>query len=162
TRAAQKNLCRSKSRVQTKRKKMMRKRTMTMRRKMRMEERKKTMMRKKILTCEATSLKKMKKIVNFLERFCQIFSHFSSKDLPSASAWGKKRSSFYDTDYVDQDYGGFSGSDAEEAETEENEAKRIQKESAAAVRAEDFFLDEEVFPLFFVFSGPEVISGRKF
>lgn len=63
-------------------------------------------------------------------------------DLPSASAWGKKRAAFYHADYVDQDYGGFSGSDADMAEEEEEEAKRIQKETASSLRAEDFMLDE--------------------
>lgn len=27
-------------------------------------------------------------------------------DLPDVRAWGQKRRSFYNTDYVDQDYGG--------------------------------------------------------
>ena len=27
-------------------------------------------------------------------------------DLPSADAWGKKRQTYYSTDYVDEDYGG--------------------------------------------------------
>jgi len=29
-----------------------------------------------------------------------------SDDLPDVRAWGQKRRNFYNTDYVDQDYGG--------------------------------------------------------
>jgi len=30
----------------------------------------------------------------------------NSDDLPDVRAWGQKRRNFYNTDYVDQDYGG--------------------------------------------------------
>uniref|UniRef100_A0A914UQN8 Uncharacterized protein n=1 Tax=Plectus sambesii TaxID=2011161 RepID=A0A914UQN8_9BILA len=64
--------------------------------------------------------------------------------LPSAQAWGKKRKDFYDTSYVDKDYGGFSGSDAEDAELEEEEALTLQKRLAEAISEQDYGLDDIV------------------
>lgn len=62
-------------------------------------------------------------------------------DLPDQRAWGKTRKNFYNTDYVDQDYGGFDGEDANVAELEEQEAREIQKRLAAELDDNDFTLD---------------------
>ncbi|CAL8080517.1 unnamed protein product [Orchesella dallaii] len=58
--------------------------------------------------------------------------------IPDSRAWGKKANVFHNTDYVDQDFGGFDGSDAEMAEQEETEAKEIQKRLTAELDEEDF------------------------
>jgi len=58
--------------------------------------------------------------------------------IPDSRAWGKKAKVFHNTDYVDQDFGGFEGSDAEMAELEEAEAKEIQKRLTAELDEEDF------------------------
>ncbi|KAM3965101.1 UTP3 small subunit processome component Sas10 [Aphomia sociella] len=64
----------------------------------------------------------------------------SDDDLPDAKAWGKKKRSYYATDYVDEDYGGF-GNDEEAALMEEEEAKNIQKRLLEQLGDEDFTLD---------------------
>lgn len=56
-------------------------------------------------------------------------------------AWGKNKRSFYSTDYVDQDYGGFDGKDGVDAEYEENEALSIQKRLTQQLDDEDFSLE---------------------
>lgn len=61
--------------------------------------------------------------------------------LPDQKAWGKSKRNYYNTDYVDQDYGGFDGDDAEDAELEEQEAREIQKRLAAELDDNDFTLD---------------------
>lgn len=58
--------------------------------------------------------------------------------VPDSRAWGKKAKMFHNTDYVDQDFGGFEGSDAEMAEQEEAEAKEIQKRLTAELDETDF------------------------
>ncbi|XP_026465732.1 LOW QUALITY PROTEIN: something about silencing protein 10-like [Ctenocephalides felis] len=48
-------------------------------------------------------------------------------DLPDARAWGKRKGTYYSTDYVDQDYGGFNDEQEEKiAEQEEAEARAMQ------------------------------------
>lgn len=64
----------------------------------------------------------------------------SDDDLPDSKAWGKKKRSYYATDYVDEDYGGF-GNDEEAALMEEEEAKNIQKRLLEQLGEEDFTLD---------------------
>ncbi|XP_059052003.1 something about silencing protein 10 [Achroia grisella] len=64
----------------------------------------------------------------------------SDDDLPDSKAWGKKKRSYYATDYVDEDYGGF-GNDEEAAIMEEEEAKNIQKRLLEQLGDEDFSLD---------------------
>lgn len=64
----------------------------------------------------------------------------SDDDLPDSKAWGKKKRSYYATDYVDEDYGGF-GNDEEIALMEEKEAKDIQKRLLEQLGEEDFKLD---------------------
>ncbi|XP_021185421.3 something about silencing protein 10 [Helicoverpa armigera] len=64
----------------------------------------------------------------------------SDDDLPDSKAWGKKKGSYYATDYVDEDYGGF-GNDEEIALMEEKEAKDIQKRLLEQLGEEDFTLD---------------------
>lgn len=62
-------------------------------------------------------------------------------DLPDVRAWGKDKRQFYQTDYVDQDYGGFQGKDAHLAELEEEEARNLQKQLAQQLDDDDFALD---------------------
>jgi len=64
-----------------------------------------------------------------------------SDDLPDVRAWGQKRRNFYNTDYVDQDYGGFNEKDVEAAEQEEEEAKVIQKRLVEQLDEGDFLFD---------------------
>lgn len=64
----------------------------------------------------------------------------SDDDLPNSKAWGKKKKSYYSTDYVDEDYGGF-GDDEEDALMEEQEAKNIQKRLIEQLGEDDFSLE---------------------
>lgn len=64
----------------------------------------------------------------------------SDDDLPNSKAWGKMKKSYYATDYVDEDYGGF-GDDEQAALMEEEEAKNIQKRLLEQLGEEDFKLD---------------------
>ncbi|XP_026327274.1 something about silencing protein 10 [Hyposmocoma kahamanoa] len=64
----------------------------------------------------------------------------SDDDLPDSKAWGKKKKSYYATDYVDEDYGGF-GDDEEAALMEEEEAKNIQKRLLEQLGDEDFTME---------------------
>lgn len=65
----------------------------------------------------------------------------SEDDLPDAKAWGKSKRSYYSTDYVDQDYGGFGEHEEEGALLEEQEAKNIQQRLMQQLGDEDFSLD---------------------
>lgn len=64
----------------------------------------------------------------------------SDDDLPDSKAWGKQKKSFYATDFVDEDYGGF-GNEEQQALMEEEEAKNIQKRLLEQLGDEDFTLD---------------------
>ncbi|EEB11683.1 Something about silencing protein, putative [Pediculus humanus corporis] len=65
--------------------------------------------------------------------------------LPDERAWGKKKKSFYSTDFVDQDYDGiYQGQEAEIAELEEQEAKNIQKRLTEQLNEADFSISELV------------------
>ncbi|XP_034832399.1 something about silencing protein 10 [Maniola hyperantus] len=64
----------------------------------------------------------------------------SDDDLPDSKAWGKKKKSYYSTDYVDEDYGGF-GDDEQDALMEEEEAKNIQKRLLEQLGEDDFTLE---------------------
>lgn len=65
----------------------------------------------------------------------------SDDDLPDTKAWGKKKRSYYATDYVDEDYGGFNEDEEEAALMEEEEAKNIQKRLLEQLGDEDFTLE---------------------
>lgn len=64
----------------------------------------------------------------------------SDDDLPDSKAWGKQKKSFYATDFVDEDYGGF-GNEEQQAVMEEEEAKNIQKRLLEQLGDEDFTLE---------------------
>lgn len=64
----------------------------------------------------------------------------SDDDLPKLEAWGKSKKSFYNTDFVDQDFDGFNEKEEEAAKLEEVEALRIQKKLAEQFDDEDFSL----------------------
>ncbi|MFH4974843.1 hypothetical protein AB6A40_001552 [Gnathostoma spinigerum] len=53
--------------------------------------------------------------------------------LPSAEEWGRKKAVFYDTSYVDEDWGGMNESDEELANLEEEDATRRQKKLDATL-----------------------------
>lgn len=60
-------------------------------------------------------------------------------NLPDSKAWGKRRKDFYHTDYVDEDYGGFTRAEEEEAALlEEKEARVIQDRLLAELEDTDF------------------------
>lgn len=61
--------------------------------------------------------------------------------MPDIRAWGKDKRKYYQTDYVDPDYGGFQGKDAQLAEYEEEEARLLQKQLAEQLDDNDFTLD---------------------
>lgn len=61
--------------------------------------------------------------------------------IPDAKAWGKTKSSFYNTNYVDQDYNSLSLREEESAQQEEEEARTIQMQLAKHLREADFSLD---------------------
>ncbi|XP_060531611.1 something about silencing protein 10 [Cylas formicarius] len=62
-------------------------------------------------------------------------------DLPDVRAWGKEKKKYYGADYVDEDYGGFQGKDAEAAEIEEEEAKNLQTQLIQQLDDNDFAFD---------------------
>lgn len=61
--------------------------------------------------------------------------------IPDAKAWGKTKSSFYNTNYVDQDYNSLSVREEESALFEEQEARTIQMQLAKHLKEADFSLD---------------------
>lgn len=61
--------------------------------------------------------------------------------IPDAKAWGKTKSSFYNTNYVDQDYSSLSVREEEHALFEEQEARTIQMQLAKHLKEADFSLD---------------------
>lgn len=62
-------------------------------------------------------------------------------DIPDERAWGKKKKTYYSTDYVDPDYSSVSQKDLANAEIEEQEARTIQKRLAEQLDDADFGLD---------------------
>lgn len=62
-------------------------------------------------------------------------------DIPDSKAWGKKRSAYYNTDFVDQDYSTYNEQEQELAQQEEEEAKAIQQRLAKQLDEADFSLD---------------------
>lgn len=78
------------------------------------------------------------------ERFendSDIVSDREDGGIPDAKAWGKTKSSFYNTNYVDQDYSSLSLREEESAQQEEEEARTIQMQLAKHLREADFSLD---------------------
>ncbi|CAJ0586679.1 unnamed protein product, partial [Mesorhabditis spiculigera] len=63
--------------------------------------------------------------------------------LPSREGWGKKRSAFYSTSYVDKDFGTVNDDEDAEAELELEDAKIRQKALDAAAADLDVFDDDE-------------------
>ncbi|VDM45761.1 unnamed protein product [Toxocara canis] len=58
--------------------------------------------------------------------------------LPSADRWGRKRQAYYNTSYVDADFGGMNESDEELAELEREDATQRQKKLDATLEAVQF------------------------
>lgn len=67
-------------------------------------------------------------------------------DLPDDRAWGKKKSAFYNTDFQDKDYRGYTQKEEEIANQEQAEALQIQKRLANELNETDFNLDMFVLP----------------
>lgn len=61
--------------------------------------------------------------------------------LPDVKAWGKKKATYYHTDFVDEDYAGITEDAAELARLEEQEARALQKRLVEQLDEEDFGLD---------------------
>ncbi|KAI8035415.1 something about silencing protein 10 [Drosophila gunungcola] len=64
------------------------------------------------------------------------------RDLPNTMDWGSKRSTYYNTDFVDQDYSSYNAQEEEQARAEEEEAKKIQLRLAKRLSEQDFQLDD--------------------
>ena len=56
--------------------------------------------------------------------------HGDGEGVIDPRAWGKKKSAYYSTDFIDEDLGSDYGKSDSEAEEEEKEALRLQKEYA--------------------------------
>ncbi|XP_011502566.1 PREDICTED: something about silencing protein 10-like [Ceratosolen solmsi marchali] len=67
------------------------------------------------------------------------FEHFN---LPNEKAWGKKKKSYYFTDYIDADYFSVSQKDIAGAELEEKEARNLQKHLIEYLNETDFGIDQ--------------------
>lgn len=67
-------------------------------------------------------------------------------DLPDDRAWGKKKSAFYNTDFQDKDYRGYTEREEEVANQEQAEALLIQKRLATELNETDFNLDMFTLP----------------
>ncbi|KAH8292712.1 hypothetical protein KR018_004160 [Drosophila ironensis] len=63
-------------------------------------------------------------------------------DLPDTMAWGSKRSTYYNTDFVDQDYSSYNAQEEDLARAEEDEAKKIQLRLVKRLSEADFKLDD--------------------
>lgn len=63
-------------------------------------------------------------------------------DLPNIRAWGKDKRSYYSTDYVDPDYGGYQDKDAALADLEEEEARNLHLQLAQQLDDNDFSLED--------------------
>ncbi|XP_050330816.1 something about silencing protein 10 [Bactrocera neohumeralis] len=66
----------------------------------------------------------------------------SDDDLPDTANWGDKSRNYYNTDFVDPDYGTYTAEQEEMAKEEEEEAKKIQMRLAKQMKEEDFLLDD--------------------
>lgn len=65
----------------------------------------------------------------------------SEDDLPDIKAWGKKKSKFYNTDYVDNDYLGYKEEEEEAAQAEEKEVLALQKRLNEEMEECDFGIE---------------------
>ncbi|XP_067144480.1 something about silencing protein 10 isoform X2 [Centruroides vittatus] len=65
----------------------------------------------------------------------------SEDDLPDVKAWGKKKSKYYNTDYVDNDYLGYKEGEDEIAQAEENEVLALQKRLDDEIEESDFGIE---------------------
>lgn len=62
-------------------------------------------------------------------------------DIPDSRAWGKKKKSYYSSDYVDTDFTTLNEKDEKNAKIEEEEGKIIQKRMAQELDDIDFSLN---------------------
>ncbi|XP_018784083.1 PREDICTED: something about silencing protein 10 [Bactrocera latifrons] len=80
--------------------------------------------------------------VGALMRNSDIEGAESDDDLPDTTDWGDKSRNYYNTDFVDPDYGTYTAEQEEMAKEEEEEAKKIQMRLAKQMKEEDFLLDD--------------------
>ncbi|XP_011199128.3 something about silencing protein 10 [Bactrocera dorsalis] len=80
--------------------------------------------------------------VGALMRDSDIEGAESDDDLPDTTDWGDKSRNYYNTDFVDPDYGTYTAEQEEMAKEEEEEAKKIQMRLAKQMKEEDFLLDD--------------------
>ncbi|KAH8387347.1 hypothetical protein KR093_006498 [Drosophila rubida] len=64
-------------------------------------------------------------------------------DLPDTMDWGSNKKTYYNTDFVDQDYSSYNAQEEDMAKAEEEEAKKIQLRLAKQLNEADFQLDDE-------------------
>ncbi|KAH8264750.1 hypothetical protein KR044_013172 [Drosophila immigrans] len=64
------------------------------------------------------------------------------RDLPDTMDWGSNKKTYYNTDFVDQDYSSYNAQEEDMAKAEEEEAKKIQLRLAKQLNEADFQLDE--------------------
>ncbi|XP_044742679.1 something about silencing protein 10 [Chrysoperla carnea] len=62
-------------------------------------------------------------------------------NIPDDRAWGKRKKSYYSTDYVDADLNAFNAKDVDAAQFEEDEARKIQQRLLDQFDEDDFSLD---------------------
>ncbi|XP_059611600.1 something about silencing protein 10 [Phlebotomus argentipes] len=62
-------------------------------------------------------------------------------DIPDDRAWGKKKSTFYNTDFVDQDYDTYTAREEELALLEEQETRKLQQRLTKQLSDAQFSLD---------------------
>lgn len=82
--------------------------------------------------------------------------HGEDDGIPDVKAWGKTKSMFYNTNYVDQDYNSLTQRDEENAELEEKEAREIQQQLVKHLKEADFSLD-----VFGREKSPEVVAHTR-
>ncbi|XP_060661429.1 something about silencing protein 10 [Drosophila nasuta] len=63
-------------------------------------------------------------------------------DLPDTMDWGTNKRTYYNTDFVDQDYSSYNAQEEDMAKAEEEEAKKIQLRLAKQLNEADFQLDD--------------------
>uniref|UniRef100_A0A1B0CT15 Something about silencing protein 10 n=1 Tax=Lutzomyia longipalpis TaxID=7200 RepID=A0A1B0CT15_LUTLO len=62
-------------------------------------------------------------------------------DIPDDRAWGRKKSVFYNTDFVDQDYDTYTAREEELAQLEEQETRKLQERLSKQLNDAQFSLD---------------------
>lgn len=75
------------------------------------------------------------------------FDEQNGDGLPDTRTWGKKKSTFYNTDFQDNDYSTYTQKEEEIANLEQKEALEIQKRLASELNDTDFNIDMFALPV---------------